>query len=47
MAGIDILERRVVAIPAEHWDTFKAWPLKPATKIAALELLVRTPPKWK
>jgi hypothetical protein len=46
-AEIDVLERHVVVIPAEHWDAFEVWAHKPATKIAALEYLARTPPKWK
>lgn len=45
-AEIEFLERRVVTIPAKHWAVFEAWAHKPARKIAALEKLARTPPKW-
>lgn len=46
-AEIDVLERRVVTIPAKHWEAFEAWAHRPAKKIAALEALARKPPKWK
>jgi hypothetical protein len=46
-AEIDVLERRTVTIPAEHRDAFEALVRKAATKIAALEYLTRTLPKWK
>ncbi len=42
LGEIDALERRVVVIPAEHWDAFEAWAHEPAKKIAALEYLART-----
>ena len=46
-AEIDVLERRVVTIPAKHWEAFEEWAHRPAKKIAALEALARKPPKWK
>jgi uncharacterized protein (DUF1778 family) len=46
-AEIDVLERRVVTIPAKHWEAFEAWAHRPPQKIAALEALARKPPKWK
>ncbi len=44
-AEIDILERRVVTIPAQDWETFEAWADRPSRRIAALEELARTDPK--
>jgi uncharacterized protein (DUF1778 family) len=46
-AEIDVLERRIVAIPAKDWEKFEAWAHRPAEKIAALERLARTDPKWR
>jgi uncharacterized protein (DUF1778 family) len=46
-AEIDVLERRIVAIPARDWEAFEAWAHRPPRKIAALEELARTDPKWR
>jgi uncharacterized protein (DUF1778 family) len=46
-AEIDMLERRVVAIPAKDWEAFEAWADRPPQKIAALEELARTEPEWR
>ena len=46
-AEIEFLERRVVAIPASDWEAFEAWAHRPARKIAALNKLMRSPPKWR
>jgi uncharacterized protein (DUF1778 family) len=46
-AEIDVLERRIVAIPAKDWEAFEAWVDRPPQKIAALEELARTDPKWR
>ena len=46
-AEIDVLERRIVAIPAKDWEAFEAWANRPPQKIAALEELARTDPKWR
>ena len=46
-AEVDVLERRVVTIPAGNWEAFEAWAHRPARKVAALEALARKPPKWK
>jgi len=43
----DVLERRIVAIPAKDWEAFEAWAHRPPRKIAALEELARTDPKWR
>lgn len=45
-AEIDVLERRVVTIPAKDWETFEAWAHRPAEKMPALTKLLRTPLKW-
>jgi len=44
-AAIDILERRVVTIPAKDWEAFEAWAHRPAEKLPALTKLLRKPPK--
>jgi len=46
-AEIDVLERRIVAIPAKDWEAFEAWARRRPQKIAALEKLARTDPKWR
>lgn len=46
-AEIDVLERRIVVIPAKDWAAFEAWAQRPPRKIAALEKLARTDPKWR
>jgi uncharacterized protein (DUF1778 family) len=46
-AEIDVLERRIVVIPAKDWERFEAWAAKPARKIAGLGELARRPPTWR
>ena len=46
-AEMDVLERRIVVIPAKDWERFEAWAAKPARKIAGLDELVRRPPTWR
>lgn len=46
-AEIDMLERRIVIIPAREWEAFEAWADRPPRKIAELEELARTEPKWR
>lgn len=46
-AEIEVLERRIVAIPAKDWEAFEAWANRPPEKIAALERLARTDPEWR
>jgi uncharacterized protein (DUF1778 family) len=45
-AEMDVLERRIVAIPAKDWERFEAWAARPARKIAPLTELARRPPTW-
>lgn len=46
-AEIDVLERRVVTIPAKDWERFEAWAAEPARTIPALKELARRPPTWR
>jgi uncharacterized protein (DUF1778 family) len=46
-AEIDVLERRIVTIPAKDWERFEAWTTKPARKVAGLSELARRPPTWR
>ena len=46
-AEMDMLERPIVTIPAEDWEAFEAWANRPPRKIAEVEALARTSPKWR
>ena len=46
-AEVDVLERRIVAIPAKDWERFEAWAAKPAREIAGLKELARRPATWR
>jgi uncharacterized protein (DUF1778 family) len=46
-AEIDVLDRRTVVIPAKDWEAFEAWAERPPQKIAALEELAHSDPKWR
>jgi uncharacterized protein (DUF1778 family) len=46
-AEIEILDRRVVTIPAESWEAFEAWAKRPARSIPALKELARRKPSWR
>src|SRR5437667_12503885 len=43
-AEADILERRIVTIPAKDWEAFEAWANRPPEEIAGLKDLARTAP---
>jgi len=45
-AEIDVLDRRIVTIPAKDWARFEAWAGKPAREIAGVRELGRRPPTW-
>jgi uncharacterized protein (DUF1778 family) len=45
-AEVDILERRIVTIPAKNWEAFEAWANRPPREIAGLEELARKAPTW-
>ena len=46
-AETDMLERRLVIIPAKDWERFEAWAAKPARKIAGRTELAQRPPTWR
>jgi uncharacterized protein (DUF1778 family) len=45
-AESDMLERRIVTIPAKDWETFEAWADQPAKEIPALKELAKKAPTW-
>jgi uncharacterized protein (DUF1778 family) len=45
-AEIEVLERRIVTIPAEHWKKFEAWVGSPAKEVPALGKLAASRPVW-
>jgi uncharacterized protein (DUF1778 family) len=46
-AEADVLERRIVTIPAKDWERFEAWASRPARQIAKLKDLARKSPTWR
>ena len=42
----DVLDHRLVTIPAEDWDKFEDWVKAPAKEIPALRKLSATRPAW-
>jgi uncharacterized protein (DUF1778 family) len=46
-AELDLLERRIVTIPAKDWERFEAWAARPAREIAGIKNLTRKPPTWR
>lgn len=45
-AETDMLERRIVTIPAKDWEAFGAWASRPAQEIAAIKELATKAPTW-
>jgi len=45
-AELEIMERRVVTIPAKDWERFEAWAAQPAREIAGLKELFSMTPTW-
>ena len=45
-AEMEVLDRRVVTIPAEHWEKFEHWVNAPAKPVPALRELAATRPAW-
>ncbi len=48
-AELQLMERRIVTIPAEHWDRIEAWAAAPARKAKALPrlaALAKAKPTW-
>jgi len=46
-AETDMLERRLVTIPAKDWERFEAWAAKPAREIAGLRELAQKSSTWR
>jgi uncharacterized protein (DUF1778 family) len=46
-AEADLLERRIVTIPAKAWARFEAWAAKPAREIAGVKELAGRRPTWR
>jgi uncharacterized protein (DUF1778 family) len=46
-AEADVLERRIVTIPAENRERFEVWVSKPVRAIVGLKDLARKPPTWR
>ncbi len=46
-AEADILERRIITVPAKDWERFEAWAAEPAREIARLKELSTRPPTWR
>ncbi|MEJ7928251.1 DUF1778 domain-containing protein [Sphingobium sp. AN641] len=42
----DVLDHRLVTIPADDWDKFEGWVNAPAKEIPALRKLSATRPAW-
>ena len=45
-AELELLDRRVVTIPAAEWETFEAWARTPAQPRPALQDLAAIKPAW-
>jgi uncharacterized protein (DUF1778 family) len=45
-AEIEVLERRVVTIPAKDWEAFERWARRPGQEIAGLKALASTKAPW-
>jgi uncharacterized protein (DUF1778 family) len=46
-AEAEIVERRIVTIPAKDWEAFEAWANRPAEEIEGLKDLVGKAPTWR
>jgi len=46
-AETDMVERRIVIIPAKDWERYEAWAAKPPREIAGLRDLAHRPPTWR
>jgi uncharacterized protein (DUF1778 family) len=45
-AELDLMERRVVTIPAADWERFEAWARAPAQEVPELRRLAASKPAW-
>lgn len=46
-AELDLMERRIVTVPAAEWEKVEAWVNESARDIPALRRLAGTPPVWR
>lgn len=46
-AEADIVERRIITIPAKDWERFEAWAAEPPRAIPGLKELADRPPTWR
>lgn len=46
-AEMDLLDRRIVTIPADAWDRFEAWAQAPARAVPELRDLAAIRPAWR
>ena len=46
-AEMDLLERRIITIPAEDWERFEDWAKSPPRDIPELRALAAWRPAWK
>lgn len=45
-AEADLLDRRVISIPAQDWERFEAWVNEPPKLVPALRELAASSPVW-
>ena len=45
-AELDLMDRRIVTIPAAAWERFEAWAHAPAKPVPALRALAAAKPAW-
>src|SRR6266700_1541894 len=46
-AETELLDRRVITVPAKEWARLEAWAAKPAREIPALKELASRPSTWR
>jgi uncharacterized protein (DUF1778 family) len=46
-AELDIMERRIVTIPAKDWERFESWAVAPGREVAGLKKLASRPRRWR
>lgn len=45
-AELDLMEQRVVTIPAKDWERFEAWANEPPREVPGLRKLAAVKPSW-
>ena len=45
-AEIELLDRRIITIPAERWEAFEVWLKSPPKEVPALRRLMASKPVW-